>query len=72
MACSYRRRRPALVADAMWGVTTIRGVVQQRVVGRERLGLGHVERRRADLTGVDRVEQRLLVDQARRGRCSRR
>ena len=37
--------------------------VQQRMIDGQRFGIGDVERRRTDLTGVQRGEQRLLVDE---------
>ena len=47
--------RVACVADAMCGSTSRFGARQQRVVARQRLGVGHVERRAGDLARVQRV-----------------
>ena len=61
--------RACRVAEPMWGTTIRFGALEQRVIARERLGIGHVERRTGDRALDQRLTQRGLVDDRRRARC---
>ena len=55
-------RAPTRVAEPMCGATIRFGAWQQRIVGGQRLGVGDVERGAGDLPVVQRLRERLVVD----------